>query len=104
MAKARALDKRRKSIRNIRKITRTMELIATARFRKAMDRAIQAEAYTRKIGELAADLSASATNVSHPLLVKRETIKNSVLLIICSNRGLCGGFNSAILRTAMARY
>ena len=47
MAKARALDKRRKSIRNIRKITRTMELIATARFKKAMDRAAAATAYTR---------------------------------------------------------
>ena len=49
MAKARALDKRRKSIRNIRKITRTMELIATARFKKAMDRATAASAYTVKL-------------------------------------------------------
>ena len=60
MAKTRELVKRRKAIRNIRKITRTMELIATARFKKAMDRANEAEAYTRKIAELAADLSASA--------------------------------------------
>ena len=49
MAKARALDKRRKSIRNIKKITRTMELIATARFKKAMDRATAASAYTDRI-------------------------------------------------------
>ena len=49
MAKARALDKRRKAIRNIRKITRTMELIATARFKKAMDRATAATAYTKRI-------------------------------------------------------
>src|SRR5207237_300073 len=61
MAKLRVLVNRRKAIRNIRKITRTMELIATARFKKAFDRAVEAEAYTRKIGELAADLSASAT-------------------------------------------
>ena len=60
MANTRALVKRRKAIRNIRKITRTMELIATARFKKALDRATEAEAYTRKIAELAADLSASA--------------------------------------------
>ena len=52
MAKARALDKRRKSIRNIRKITRTMELIATARFKRAMDRATAATAYTRRITAL----------------------------------------------------
>src|SRR5438132_13759030 len=100
MAKTRALVKRRKAIRNIRKITRTMELIATARFKKAFDRAVEAEAYTRKIAELAADLSANATNLSHPLLETREDIKNEVLLVLCSNRGLCGGYNAAILREA----
>ena len=68
MAKARALDKRRKSIRNIRKITRTMELIATARFKKAMDRAHAATAYTRRITQLVADLANSGLEVSHPLL------------------------------------
>lgn len=103
MAKTRALVKRRKAIRNIRKITRTMELIATARFKKALDRATEAEAYTRKIAELAADLSANAANVTHPLLEKREQVKNSVLLVLCSNRGLCGGYNSSILREAFAR-
>lgn len=101
MANTRAIVKRRKAIRNIRKITRTMELIAAARFKKALDRASEAEAYTRKIAELAADLSASATNVTHPLLEKRETVKNSVLLVLTSNRGLCGGYNAAILREAM---
>jgi F-type H+-transporting ATPase subunit gamma len=103
MAKTRAIVKRRKAIRNIRKITRTMELIATARFKKALDRAVQADAYTRKIGELAADLSASATNVTHPLLAKRELVRNSLLLVISSNRGLCGGYNAIILREAMGR-
>ncbi len=53
MANTRALVKRRKAVRNIKKITRTMELIATARFKKALDRATEAEAYTRKITELA---------------------------------------------------
>jgi F-type H+-transporting ATPase subunit gamma len=101
MAKTRAIVKRRKAIRNIRKITRTMELIATARFKKALDRAVEAEAYTRKIGELAADLSASATNITHPLLETRETVAKSLLLVFCSNRGLCGGYNASILREAM---
>jgi F-type H+-transporting ATPase subunit gamma len=100
MANTRALVKRRKAIRNIRKITRTMELIATARFKKAMDRAVQAEAYTRKIAELAADLSANATNLHHPLLEKRETVHREVLLVLSSNRGLCGGYNASILREA----
>src|SRR5262245_13322274 len=104
MANTRELVKRRKAIRNIRKITRTMELIATSRFKKAMDRASQAEAFTRKIAELAADLSASAGEVRHPLLEKRDEVKNSVLLVLCSNRGLCGGYNSAVLREAGERY
>src|SRR5258708_1827962 len=102
MAKTRILVKRRKAIRNIRKITKTMELIATARFKKAMQRASEAEAFTRKIVELAADLSASATNVTHPLLQKRSEVKNTVLLILTSNRGLCGGYNASILREAGA--
>src|SRR5262245_38374698 len=102
MAKTRALVQRRKAIRNIRKITRTMELIATARFKKAMDRAVEADAYTRKIAELAADLSASAVDVTHPLLKEREQIKNSLLLVLTSNRGLCGGYNGSILREAIA--
>jgi F-type H+-transporting ATPase subunit gamma len=103
MAKTRAIVKRRKAIRNIRKITRTMELIATARFKKALDRVTDAEAYTLKIAELAADLSANAGEVEHPLLKEHEANKNSVLLVLSSNRGLCGGYNAAILREAMAR-
>src|SRR2546428_13834712 len=103
MAKTRILVQRRKAIRNIRKITRTMELIATARFRKALDRAVEAEAFTRKIAELAADLSANATDIAHPLLAKRDQVKNAVLLVISSNRGLCGGYNNSILREGQAR-
>src|SRR6266850_1288403 len=100
MASTRVLVTRRKAIQNIRKITRTMELIATARFKKAMDRAIEADAFTRKVAEVAADLAASATEIKHPLLEKRAEVKNSLLLVLCSNRGLCGGYNGAILREA----
>jgi F-type H+-transporting ATPase subunit gamma len=103
MAKLRDLVKRRKAIRNIRKITRTMELIATTRFQKALRRATQADAYTRKITELAADLSASASDVKHPLLERRESVKDGLMLILCSNRGLCGGYNAGILREANRR-
>src|ERR671922_2781571 len=100
MAKTRALVTRRKAIRNIHKITRTMELIATARFKKAMDRATEAAAYTRKIAELAADLAKNAGEVSHPLLAVRPTVRKALLLVITSNRGLCGGYNGGILREA----
>jgi F-type H+-transporting ATPase subunit gamma len=100
MAKARAIVKRRKSVQNIRKITRTMELIATARFKKALDRATEAEAYTRKIAELVADLGATSAEVSHPLLENRPTVRKALLLVLTSNRGLAGGYNGNVLRVA----
>jgi F-type H+-transporting ATPase subunit gamma len=104
MAKARALDKRRKSVKNIRKITRTMELIATARFKKAMDRASAATAYTKKITKLVADLAQAGLKVTHPLLVERPETKNETLLVLTANRGLCGGYNGNIVRMALARW
>jgi F-type H+-transporting ATPase subunit gamma len=104
MANPRALDKRRKSIRNIRKITRTMELIATARFKKAMDRASAATAYTRRITQLVSDLTRTGLEVSHPLLEKRDEVKNATLLLLTANRGLCGGFNGNLIRAGLQRY
>src|ERR1700675_2613600 len=104
MAKARALDRRRRSVRNIRKITRTMELIATARFKKAMDRAHAATAYTKRITKLVADLAQSGLEVSHPLLEPREKIQRAILLDLTGNRGFCGGYNSNVFRLALARY
>jgi F-type H+-transporting ATPase subunit gamma len=95
--------KRRKAIRNIRKITKTMELIATARFKKALDRAIEADAYTKKIAELASDLTKSAGEVSHPLLQVRAEVKKTLVLVLTANRGLCGGYNGGILRAAMVQ-
>jgi F-type H+-transporting ATPase subunit gamma len=103
MANTRALDKRRKSIRNIRKITRTMELIATARFKKAMDRAAAANDYTLRITQIVKDLAAAGLEVSHPLLAERSEIKSSTMLMLTSNRGLCGGYNGSVIRAAMLR-
>ncbi|MCH2124654.1 MAG: ATP synthase F1 subunit gamma [Pirellulaceae bacterium] len=103
MAKARALDKRRKSIRNIKKITRTMELIATARFKKAMDRATAATAYTARITQLVKDLAQSGLEVSHPLLENRDKQERGLLLVLTANRGLCGGYNGGVVRAALAQ-
>src|SRR6266436_5027765 len=104
MAKARALDKRRRSIRNIRKITRTMELIATARFKKAMDRASAATAYTDRMTQLVRDLLASGLGVSHPLLEPRESPQNATLLVFTANRGMCGGFNGNLQRAGFHHW
>jgi F-type H+-transporting ATPase subunit gamma len=103
MANIRELDKRRKSIRNIRKITRTMELIATARFKKAMDRAAAANDYTVRITQIVRDLAAAGLEVSHPLLAERAQVKSSTILLLTSNRGLCGGYNGSVIRAALQR-
>ncbi|MBA3481008.1 MAG: ATP synthase F1 subunit gamma [Pirellulales bacterium] len=104
MANPRALDKRRKSIKNIRKITRTMELIATARFKKAMDRASAATSYTERITQLVSDLTKTGLEVSHPLLEQRDEINKATLLVLTANRGLCGGFNGNLIRAALLRW
>jgi len=104
MANPKELDKRRKSIRNIRKITRTMELIATARFKKAMDRASAASAYTDRITQLVSDLTKTGLEVSHPLLEKREETNSAALLVLTANRGLCGGFNGNLIRAGLKRW
>ena len=104
MANPRELDQRRKSIRNIRKITRTMELIATARFKKAMDRASAATAYTDRIIQLVADLTKTGLEVSHPLLEARDQTQRATLLVLTANRGLCGGFNGNLIRAGVKRW
>src|SRR5262249_49305449 len=103
MAKARAIVRRRKAVENIRKITRTMELIATNRFRKALNRATEAEAYTRKIAEMVADLAGTTEGFVHPLMVRREPVRRALLLVLSSNRGLAGGYNGNVLRAAVTR-
>ncbi|MEY3175893.1 MAG: F-ATPase gamma subunit [Planctomycetota bacterium] len=102
MANRRLLVKRLKAVRNIRKITRTMELIATSRFKKAMDRATEAAEYTRKISEIVGDLGQASLKFSHPLLQRHTEEKNGILLVLTANRGLCGGYNASVLRQTLA--
>jgi F-type H+-transporting ATPase subunit gamma len=102
MANRRVLVRRRKSVRNIRKITRTMQLIATARFQAAFNRAMATKPYTRKLGELAADLARAAGDVDHPLLATHDEVKRSVTVVLTSTRGLAGGYNAGVLREALA--
>jgi F-type H+-transporting ATPase subunit gamma len=104
MANPRQLDKRRKSVKNIRKITRTMELIATARFKKAMDRASAATAYTDRVTQLVSDLMKTGLTVSHPLLEPREKTQRATLLVLTANRGLCGGFNGNLIRAGLRQW
>ncbi len=101
MANRRVLVKRRKAVRNIRKITRTMQLIATARFQAAFNRAVATRPYTEKLAELVADLSRAAGNVDHPLLKTHDEVPRSALVVLTSDRGLAGGYNGNVLRSAL---
>ncbi|MFT3786554.1 MAG: ATP synthase F1 subunit gamma [Tepidisphaeraceae bacterium] len=100
MAKARAIVKRRKAVRNIKKITKTMQMIATAKFQKSLKRAVGTKPYTLKVRELVAELAASVGNVEHPLLRNEAKPKRVAVIVITSNRGLAGAYNGNVLRKA----
>src|SRR3954470_22351923 len=98
MAKARIIIKRRKAVRNIKKITKVMQMIATSRYQKAYKRAIGTKPYVRKIAELVASAVQAVRGegkvVDHPLLKEPGATpgwqKRTAVLVLASNRGLCG--------------
>lgn len=104
MAKARAIVKRRKAVRNIKKITKTMQMIATAKFQKSLKRAVGTKPYTLKVRELVRELAASVQNVEHPLLrtpTAEDRTGRIALIVVTSNRGLAGAYNGNVIRTAV---
>ena len=90
-----------KSVENTRKITRAMEMVAASKMRKAQERMRAARPYAEKVRNVAAHLSRANPEYKHPFLVKRETIKNVGLIVITSDKGLCGGLNTNLLRLAV---
>jgi len=100
MANAREIIKRRKSVANIRKITKTMEMISTSKFRKAFVRSVGAHPYTEAVGELMSTLARGNQDSGHPLLRRNEESGRTALLVLTSNRGLCGGYNGNVIRLA----
>ncbi len=105
MAKAREITKRRKAVRNIYKITRVMQMVATARFQRALKRAKGTRPYLDKLDAIVKDTllgaQGSAELQRHPLLASRTPCRRTAILVVTSNRGLAGGYNSQILRVAM---
>jgi F-type H+-transporting ATPase subunit gamma len=100
MANRRELVKRRKAVRNIHKITRTMQMIANARFQAAYKRAVASKPYTEKLAKLVEDLAKAAKGLDHPLMREPEEGGASLFMVITSSRGLCGGYNGNVLRAA----
>jgi F-type H+-transporting ATPase subunit gamma len=98
----RVLRRRIKSVQNTQQITKAMEMVAAAKLRRAQGRALAARPYAVKITEMLNNLAGAASELDHPLFKARE-VKNSVLVVVTSDRGLCGAYNSNLLRAAEQR-
>jgi F-type H+-transporting ATPase subunit gamma len=98
MAGSKEIRTKIKSVENTRKITRAMEMVAAAKMRKAQERMRAARPYAEKIRTVAAHLSRANPEYKHPFLVKRDSIKKVGVIVITSDKGLCGGLNTNVLR------
>jgi F-type H+-transporting ATPase subunit gamma len=92
-----------KSVENTRKITKAMEMVAASKMRKAQDRMRAARPYGEKVRNVAAHLAHANPEYKHPFLVKRASQKNVGLVIVTSDKGLCGGLNTNALRLAVTK-
>jgi F-type H+-transporting ATPase subunit gamma len=100
MAKARDIQRRIGSIKSTRKITRTMEMVATSKLRRATQRVEQARPYAAKLQEVIERLVTPELVELRPILRQPDRIERGAIVLITSNRGLCGAFNTNLIRTA----
>jgi ATP synthase F1, gamma subunit len=103
MASGKEIRNKIKSVESTRKITKAMEMVAASKMRKAQDRMRAARPYGEKIRRVAGNLSNALTEYSHPFLEPRETVNNVGLIVVTSDKGLCGGLNTNVLRLALSR-
>jgi F-type H+-transporting ATPase subunit gamma len=101
MATLRDVQRRIRSVQSTQKITRAMKLVAAAKLRRAQERIVEARPYARKMGELLSSLVTRAGEEAHPLLARRTSGRKR-LVVITGDKGLCGAFNSNILRASLA--
>src|SRR5574341_2384680 len=101
MATLKAIRKRIGSIRNTQQITKAMKMVSAAKLRRAQEAVVQARPYAEKMGELFKNLSGRVSREAHPLLGSREE-KRINLVVLTSDRGLCGGYNANLIRMAEA--
>jgi F-type H+-transporting ATPase subunit gamma len=93
-----------KSVQNTRKITKAMEMVAASKMRKAQERMRAARPYAEKIRDVAAHISFANPEYRHPFLVERDTIKRVGMIIVTTDKGLCGALNTNVLRMALSQY
>ncbi|WVH09005.1 MAG: ATP synthase gamma chain [Fluviibacter phosphoraccumulans EoVTN8] len=98
MASGKEIRTKIKSVENTRKITKAMEMVAASKMRKAQERMLKARPYGEKIRRVAAHLSHALSEYKHPFLEKRDQIKKVGIILVTSDKGLCGGLNTNVLR------
>ena len=103
MASGKEIRNKIKSVESTRKITKAMEMVAASKMRKAQDRMRAARPYGDKIRRMAGNLSQALTEYTHPFLEHRDEIKAVGLITVTSDKGLCGGLNTNVLRLALSR-
>jgi F-type H+-transporting ATPase subunit gamma len=103
MAGSREIRNKIKSVQNTRKITKAMEMVAASKMRKAQDRMRHARPYGDKVRNIAAHLANANPEYRHPFLVKRDTVKAAGLILVTTDKGLCGGLNTNVLRLVTQR-
>ena len=103
MASGKEIRNKIKSVESTRKITKAMEMVAASKMRKAQDRMRAARPYGEKIRHVVANLSHALVDYSHPFLVKHENVKAVGLIVVTSDKGLCGGLNTNVLRLVLGR-
>jgi len=92
-----------KSVQNTRKITKAMEMVAASKMRKAQERMRATRPYAEKIRNIAANISHANPEYKHPFLVERDSVKGIGLIVVTTDKGLCGGLNTNILRLALGK-
>jgi len=93
-----------KSVQNTRKITKAMEMVAASKMRKAQERMRHARPYGEKIRNVAAHISHANPEYRHPFLVDRDSVKRVGIIVITTDKGLCGALNTNLLRMVLAQY
>jgi len=101
MASLKSIRKRINSVKSTRQITKAMKMVAAAKLRRAQDKVLAARPYAKKLEEVLVRLSSSGGAVDHPL-ARREKSETALLIVVSSDRGLCGGFNANICKAAEA--
>jgi F-type H+-transporting ATPase subunit gamma len=101
MAGSKEIRTKIKSVQNTRKITKAMEMVAASKMRKAQERMRHARPYGEKIRTIASHLAHANTEYRHPFLVRREGVKDVGVIVVTSDKGLCGGLNTNVLRLTL---